>query len=234
MKSIVLSAIAVLGSGVCAAQEVGRVLSSTPVVQQVQVPRQVCTQETWQVPAHRSGAGAAIGALAGGAIGNSLGHGGGRAAATAIGIIGGAVLGDNIEYSGANQGQAVQRCSTQTMLESRVVAFQVVYEFAGKQYAVQMPQDPGPQVQLQVTPVGVAQPGPTANAQIYSAPVYSAPVYSAPVYAAPVLAPVVITQPVYITSGTQWYPSYYRYPYRPRVGVDLHYSHSWRHHDHWR
>ena len=87
----------------------------------------------------------------------------------------------------------------------------------------------GPQVQLQVTPVGVAQPAPTANAQIYSAPVYSAPVY-----AAPVLAPVVITQPVYITSGTQWYPAYYRYPYRPRVGVDPHYGHSWRHHDHWR
>jgi len=30
----------------------------------------------------------------------------------------------------------------------------VVYEFGGKQYTVQLPQDPGPTIQLQVTPVG--------------------------------------------------------------------------------
>ena len=213
MKIIALSAIAALGSGICGAQEVGRVLSSTPVVQQVQAPRQVCSHETWQAPAQKSGAGAAIGAIAGGAIGNSIGHGGGRAAATVIGIVGGAVLGDNIESPAAAQGLTVQRCSTQTVLENRVVAYQVVYEFAGKQYSVQMPQDPGPQVQLQITPVGVAPPAAPPAVVVYATP-----------QAAPV--PVVITQPVFITSGTQWVPAYYPYAYRPPVGVNLQFGYG--------
>ena len=219
MKRVLLSILAVLGSGICVAQEVGRVLSSTPVLQQVQVPRQVCSQELMPAPAQRSGAGAALGAIAGGAIGNTIGHGGGRAAATAIGIIGGAVLGDNVEGTGTSQSQMVQRCSTQTLLENRVVAYQVVYEYAGRQYSAQMLQDPGPQVQLQITPVGVAPPAPPATAQVYAAP-------SAP--------PVVITQPVYISSGTQWYPAYYPYPYRPPVGVNLQFGYGWRPHGHWR
>ena len=223
MKPIVLSAIMVLGSSLCGAQEVGRVLSSTPVVQQMQVPRQVCQQETSQVPAQKSGAGAAIGAIAGGAIGNSIGQGGGRAAATMIGILGGAVLGDSVEGTGAAQGQTVQRCSMQTMLENRVVAYQVVYEFAGKQYSEQMPQDPGAQVQLQITPVGVAPPAPPADAVVY---------------AAPVRPPVVIAQPVYITPATQWYPAYfpYQYPYvhRPAAGVNLQFGYGGRPHQHWR
>jgi hypothetical protein len=36
------------------------------------------------------------------------------------------------------------------------MAYNVVYEFAGKQYTVQMPQDPGPTVRLQITPMSPA------------------------------------------------------------------------------
>ena len=100
-SSIVLTALAV-ASGLCAAQEVGRVISSTPVVQQVAVPRQVCGTDSVAVPAQRSGAGAALGALAGGAVGNAVGHGGGRALATMIGIFGGAVVGDRVEGTGGH------------------------------------------------------------------------------------------------------------------------------------
>ena len=52
------------------AQEVGKVISSTPVIQQVAVPRQVCTTDQVVVQGQKSGAGAAMGAIAGGAVGN--------------------------------------------------------------------------------------------------------------------------------------------------------------------
>lgn len=216
MKRIALTLLAGLGSAWCGAQEFGRVLSSTPVVQQVQVPRQVCSQELWQAPAPKTGAGGVFGALAGGVIGNSVGQGTGRAAATAIGIIGGAMLGDRLEGSNGTQAQPVQTCTTHTHIENRVVGYQVVYEYAGKQYSVQMPQDPGPQVQLQITPVGSSLPPVAPPAAVYTAP--PPPV----AYAAP---PVVVAQPVIITSTTSWYPVHPAYVARPQVGIDLRLGH---------
>ena len=150
--------------GLCAtaqAQEIGKVLSSTPVIQQVGVPRQVCSENQMVTPGQKSGAGAAMGAIAGGAIGNQVGQGSGRALATMIGLVGGSMLGDKIEGPGTPEVRNVQNCTTQTFYENRTIGYNVVYEFAGKQYTVQMPQDPGPTVRLQVTPV---PPAPTAAA----------------------------------------------------------------------
>ena len=48
-----------------AQDERGRVLSSTPIVQQVTVPREVCQNVTVREPARKSGAGALLGAVAG-------------------------------------------------------------------------------------------------------------------------------------------------------------------------
>ena len=144
---------ATLASTPVQAQEVGKVISSTPIIQQVAVPRQVCNNEQVVTQGQKSGAGAAMGAIAGGAVGNQIGHGGGRAVATMAGIFGGAILGDKIEGPGTPEVRNVQNCSTQTIYENRTMAYNVVYEFAGKQYTVQMPQDPGPTVRLQITPV---------------------------------------------------------------------------------
>ena len=135
------------------AQEVGKVISSTPVIQQVAVPRQVCTTDQVVVQGQKSGAGAAMGAIAGGAVGNNVGQGSGRAAATMLGIFGGAILGDKIEGPANPEVRQVQNCSQQTVYENRTMAYNVVYEFAGKQYTVQLPSDPGPTVRLQITPV---------------------------------------------------------------------------------
>jgi uncharacterized protein YcfJ len=151
------------------AQEVGRVISSTPVVQQVAVPRQVCSNQQVVTEGQKSGAGALMGAIAGGAVGNSVGQGSGKAAATALGLFGGAILGNNIEGSGPSQVRNVQSCSTQTVYENRIMAYNVIYEFAGKQYTVQMPSDPGPTVRLQITPMG---PGGSAVPPPGSAPGY--------------------------------------------------------------
>jgi uncharacterized protein YcfJ len=136
------------------AQELGQVLSKSPVYQQVVVPRQTCTQVpvTQQTPS--SGAGALMGAIAGGAMGNAIGDGSGRALATVIGIMGGAMVGERIEGPSGAWTQNQTHCSTQNVTENRLVGYNVVYEYAGKHYNVQLPQDPGTTIPLQITPAG--------------------------------------------------------------------------------
>lgn len=149
-KIIVLTALASVAA-VAMAQEQGRVLSVTPITQQVAVPQQVCGNETIYSDPRPSGAGALLGAVAGGAAGNAIGHGGGRAAATMLGVIGGAVLGNNIE--GGRPGyQNVQRCSTQTYYENRAVGYDVTYEYAGRRYTTRTQNDPGQWIPLNVQP----------------------------------------------------------------------------------
>ncbi len=157
-----LGGLLALGStGLAHAQdEQGRVISSTPVTQQVVVPRQVCQEQTVTVPGQKSGAGALMGGIAGGAMGNAVGNGNGRALATVIGLIGGAVVGNSIEGGSQPSTQVVQQCSTQNFYENRTVAYNVVYEYAGRQYSTQMQQDPGRFVRLSITPVGGMSPPP--------------------------------------------------------------------------
>ena len=207
MKKVALPLLLVLGSGLSVAQEVGRVISSTPVIQQIGVPRQVCTTQQVTSPGTKSGAGAAMGAIAGGAIGNNIGDGAGRAVATMLGLVGGAILGDRIEGAPAAQVQNVQSCSTQTFYENRTVSYNVVYEFNGKQYTVSMPQDPGPFVKLQVTPISAATtvPAPTAT-------------YVQPAVIAQEV--IVVERPTYVMTQR----NHYARPYHPPVGVNLHWG----------
>ena len=244
MKHSVLSkaawgVLAVAGVAASAfAQEQGRVLSVTPVVQQVAVPRQVCSTEQATVSTGKSGAGAVMGALAGGGLGNAAGQGNGKAALTVLGLVGGAIIGNNIE-GGGTQVQNVQRCSTQTFYESRPTAYNVVYEFNGKQYSVQMPNDPGPTVQLQVTPVGVGAPPPQtySQPQMQPAPIMQPPVYAPQSYAAPPVwsSTVVYATPAVVYAAPQ---VYYARPYYPpfSTSINIGYSRGWYGgpHHHWR
>lgn len=166
--------VATLGVGAASADEFGRVLSSTPVIQAVSVPQQVCGPQQVVTQGGRTGAGALIGAVAGGALGNAVGRGSGRAAATGLGIFGGAVLGDQIESNGQQQTQIVQQCSTQNVVENRVTGYNVTYEYAGKQYAAQMANDPGRHVRLRIMLVGgsAAAPNDMAVPQATTYPTY--------------------------------------------------------------
>ncbi len=209
------------------AQEQGRVISTTPVIQQVAVPRQVCSNEQVITQSQqKSGAGALMGGVAGGALGNAVGKGGGRTAATMIGIFGGAILGDKIE-GGQQQAntQNVQRCTTQTFYENKPIAYNVVYEFNGKQYQVQMPNDPGAFVSLQVTPVGgqVIQPAP-APAPIIIRPVTQAPVFTQPVVIESYTT-YVQTAPVYVQPPVYVHPRHVVVHPAPVVYVRPHYPH---------
>lgn len=203
-KLLTLSAL-LLASGACMAEDVGRVISSTPVVQQVGVPRQVCNTEQVAVQQPKSGAGALMGAIAGGAMGNAVGRGAGNAAATMLGLVGGAMVGDRIEGAPEARLQDVQHCSTQTFYENRTVGYNVQYEFGGKQYAVQLPQDPGPTIRLQVSPVGAMTQG---------------PVSTAPAQVEYVQAPATVVVPAQ--------PVYYTQPYYPPVSIGLGFGY-WEH-----
>jgi uncharacterized protein YcfJ len=161
----VLGGLLAFGSAglVHAQDEQGRVISTSPVLQQVVVPRQVCQEQTVNVPGQKSGAGALMGGIAGGAMGNAVGNGNGRTLATVIGLIGGAVVGNSIEGGSQPSTQVVQQCSTQNFYENRTVAYNVVYEYAGRQYSTQMQQDPGRFVRLSITPVGGMPPPPAVE-----------------------------------------------------------------------
>jgi uncharacterized protein YcfJ len=161
-----------------AQDERGRVISSTPVIQQVAVPREVCQNVQVREPARASGAGALMGGIAGGAMGNAVGKGNGRAVATAIGIFGGAILGDRIEGRGQDTVRTVQECTTQNTYENQTVAYNVVYEYAGRQYSMEMDREPGRYVPVSVQPIDV-RPAPRPQVQ-YAPQVQYVPAQAAP------------------------------------------------------
>lgn len=134
------------------AQEQGRVLSTTPIVQQVAIPRQVCGTETVYSGSQNSGAGALLGAVAGGALGNTIGGGTGRVAATALGVVGGALVGNRVEGAGQPRYENVQRCQNDTYYDNRTVGYNVVYEYGGRRYSTQTSYDPGGWIALDVQP----------------------------------------------------------------------------------
>ena len=163
-RAVLLAAGATALATAALADEYGRVLSSTPIVQTVTVPRQVCTQQQVVVPPPKTGTGAVVGAVAGGVMGSLLGKGShNRGVATAVGAVGGAVVGNQIEGNRQpGQVQNVQQCSTQNFIENQVTGYNVTYEYAGKQYAAAMASDPGPYVRLQIVLVGGTNPPPGA------------------------------------------------------------------------
>jgi uncharacterized protein YcfJ len=240
------AAAALFSVNASAVEITGRVISSTPVVEQIAVPRQVCSGQTVTTEAPKSGAGFALGALAGGAAGNAIGNGSGRAVATFIGLIGGGLLGNQIEGS-RQQTQNVQQCSTQTFYENRASYYNVVYDYQGTQYTVQMPQDPGPTIKLQVTPVGTIQNqqnqvGPqtqpirpqvnlqpqeqTVQPQAYQ-PITVTPMYvqqQQPVFVAPV---VVQSSSSYY--GQPYYAPVYQQRVVPNVSLNFGYSRGYGH-----
>ena len=222
IKSVVSAAL-VAAAGASFAQTAtayGVVISSTPVVQQVTVPKQVCTTSTVQY-VQPSGGGALIGAVVGGAIGNQFGRGDGRAVATVIGALGGGIVGNQIEaqnYPGYATQHAGQSCHTQNTVENRTIAQNVLYEYAGQRYNVQMPLSgdfrPGVRIALQVQTQVPAAP----VTQVYSQqPVYTHPVQTV-TYVNP--APTVVFydsydnyRPRYIYNSVPYYSNHYA----PRV-----------------
>jgi len=134
-----------------------RVVSVDPVRAAASTPRQVCRDEVvnhTEPPRdeHRI-AGTAIGAVAGGLLGNQVGGGKGKTLATVAGAIGGGYAGNRIQASqqhGRVSSEVRRRCSTvKDTGESKIVGYDVRYVYNGVTRSVRMDHDPGDRVQVQ-------------------------------------------------------------------------------------
>jgi uncharacterized protein YcfJ len=141
-----------------------RVVSVTPVRQAPGAPQQVChdevvtqhkpVQDTHQI------AGTAIGAVAGGLLGNQIGGGKGRTLATVAGAVGGGYAGHEIQQNhqqNATVSSTQRRCTTVAGTPSdQVVAYDVSYEYNGVTRTVRMDHDPGDRLEVQEGVVAVS------------------------------------------------------------------------------
>ncbi len=133
-----------------------KVVSVDPVRQTVNNPKQVChdevvSQTTAPKDQHQI-AGTAIGAVLGGVLGNQVGGGKGKTLATVAGAVGGGYAGKKIEQSRqhANTTSSVERrCSTVDNSSTKLVGYDVRYEYNGVTRTVRMDHDPGDRVEIQ-------------------------------------------------------------------------------------
>jgi uncharacterized protein YcfJ len=144
-----------------------RVVNVQPIVRHIRVetPRRECWQETrYAEPrAYGSNPGAAgsmiLGAIIGGVIGHQFGQGEGRDISTAAGALIGTAVGhegarQRSQYAYAEEPQAytAERCDVryQDTYEDRIVAYDVDYEYYGRQYHTRLPYDPGQRLRIRV------------------------------------------------------------------------------------
>ena len=201
-----LASCCVANMAMAAPGPVGTVVSSTPITAQVPVPVQQCFDQPVAVQQPNTGGGAVAGALIGGLLGSTVGHGGDRAVATGVGAVAGAVVGNSVEAANNPPvASTVRRCQTVTQYEPRTIGYDVVYEYQGQRYSTRLAQNPGAQIALNVTAAGAMD----------SAPPPSAPPAN-PAYAPYPPAPVVVQQvPPTVVYGSP-YP-YYSYDVAPLV-----------------
>lgn len=167
MKRLALvSLLAIAAVGVHAEPYIdnARVSSVDPQYEDVSVPRQECSSR-WVNETRRTGGrdygGAVLGGVAGALLGNQVGKGHGREAATALGAVVGAFAGDNMANRDRwEQYEQVPRevttCRTVSEVQTRVVGYQVNYEYRGQHFATLMHENPGQYIQVRVSvdPVG--------------------------------------------------------------------------------
>jgi len=135
----------------------GRVVAVDPVRETASSPQRECHDEvvTRHVPVRdqHQVAGTAIGALAGGLLGNQVGHGKGRTLATVAGAVGGGYAGHEIQENRQETNTTtatVRKCSTvSTGTSDRIVAYDVRYEYNGVTRTTRMDHDPGDRVEVQ-------------------------------------------------------------------------------------
>lgn len=190
MKNQLLTALAAAGCVLATAayaqsfQDKARVVSVNAINERIPVQREECWNEHRRAYENRTvtrtdtgapiGAGTVLGAIVGGVAGHQVGSGRGNDVATAAGAIVGGLVGNQIDrQNGAPPSEVtqvervpvernVQRCRTVQEVREAVVAYDVRYEYRGRQFATRMPYDPGRMVpvRVDVAPVIDAPPPP--------------------------------------------------------------------------
>jgi uncharacterized protein YcfJ len=135
----------------------GRVVSVDPVREAASAGQRECHDEvvTRRAPVkdQHQIAGTAIGAVAGGLLGNQIGGGKGRTLATVAGAVGGGYAGHEIQERRQETNtvtSTVRKCNTVAGSSGdKIVAYDVRYEYNGVTRSVRMDHDPGDRVQVQ-------------------------------------------------------------------------------------
>lgn len=129
-----------------------RVISATPVYEQINEPRRECWTErvSYEERVYRNKnntGGAVIGAILGGLAGSGVGKGDGKVAAAAVGAATGAVIGDRWNdrdgYYTTTRSRPVEQCRMVDNFRQEIVAYDVVYRYQGKDFTTRLPYDPG-------------------------------------------------------------------------------------------
>lgn len=136
-----------------------RVISVAPEYERVNTPRQECYDDYepragYDAPQEHSYGGAVLGGVAGAIVGNQVGQGHGREAATALGAVTGALVGDrmqNRDYRDTREPRVVRRCRDVGQIENRITGYRVVYEYGGRRYATVTPNNPGNFLRVRVS-----------------------------------------------------------------------------------
>jgi len=154
-----------------------RVTDVQPIMRRIRVtePRRECYQETRyeesryeaspRGPTPAAGS-MILGGLLGAAVGNQIGRGDGRRAATVAGVLIGSALGHDAaarrdyrdtryyasQVSEPAREYTVERCDVryQESWEQRVDGYRVAYEYNGRRFETRMPYDPGERVRVRV------------------------------------------------------------------------------------
>lgn len=137
-------------------EDYARVMNVAPIVERVSMPEQRCHTEYRQVTREedRRVGGSILGGLTGAIVGNQIGRGNGRTAATAVGAITGAVVGDRIQNGQGRETvseEPVQRCQVVDHYQDRTTGYNVTYKYHGETYTTVMNHDPGNRLRVVVT-----------------------------------------------------------------------------------
>ena len=148
---VVLGAGAVGGYKAMTKPAFADVVAVKDVVETVVTPREKCedVQVQHQAPVkdeHRI-AGTAVGALAGGLLGSTIGGGNGKKIATVAGVAAGGYAGNQIQKNMQEKDvvtKTERRCKTVNEKSQKVVGYNVTYRLDGKEGVTRMSSKPGP------------------------------------------------------------------------------------------
>jgi uncharacterized protein YcfJ len=132
------------------------VLRADPIYDNVRSsqPREECYETDVVRRGHKDTSGATVlGAVIGGALGNTVGKGDGRKAATIAGAVaGGAIAHDAAKRNSRDYVTTEERCRIVDggYEERRIVAYDVEYRFRGEVYQARLGYDPGERLRVRV------------------------------------------------------------------------------------
>lgn len=177
MKGVVVGGIAmvVLGAGAVGYQTLAKpkfaeVVAAKEVFEVVVTPREQCddVQVQKQAPVKDQNriAGTAIGAVAGGLLGSTVGGGKGKTAATVVGAAAGGYAGNQVQKNMQRKDVTTtteRRCRTVQDKSQKLVGYNVTYRLDGKQGSVRTSFKPGATLPVKDGQVVTTPPEPTKS-----------------------------------------------------------------------